>query len=68
MFTPHSVYTHNRMLDLCIYVIRRSNPSLLGDARYRLLVAWYYRTGESLGITEEISIKPKDVKDWYQCA
>lgn len=62
MFKFQHVYTHNRMLDAAILVIK--NYRLL-DGRYKLKIRWMNRRGMDLGIIENVTIKKEEVKNWY---
>ena len=62
MFTPHRCYTHNRMLDAAIYVLKSTK---LKDGRYSVRVKWVDRKGRSFGIEERIKIKKEEVRNWY---
>jgi len=62
MFKFAHTYTHNRMLDCAIYVLKSYR---LPDGRYKLKIRWMNRRGMDLGIVENVTIVKSEVKNWY---
>lgn len=63
MFKRYTLYTHNRMLDSAILVLR-CVP--IEGGRYALKIRWANRRGFDLNITESIIIKAEEVANWYE--
>ena len=63
MFYEGQTYTHKRMLDAVIKVIL-STP--LENGGYRLVITSMNNRGLYLGITEEITVKKEEVRNWIQ--
>lgn len=61
MFKFAHTYTHRKMLDMTIYVLKSFR---LIDGRYKLKVRWGNKRGMDIGITENIEIKREEVKNW----
>lgn len=62
MFKPGNVYSHRNMLDAAILV---TNEFLEDDGSYYLRVRWVLKRGLDLGIVEDISVKEKQIKNWF---
>jgi hypothetical protein len=50
------------MLDMTIYVIRSFE---LPSGEYRIQARWVNRRGLDIGIVEDFTIKPEEVRNWY---
>ena len=62
MFKPGEIYVHRNMLDAAILV----KASLLKyDGSYDLGVRWVLQRGLDLNILEKVTVKEKDIKNWY---
>lgn len=63
MFKPFTLYTHKRMLDVAIMVLKSTR---LLDGRYSLKVKWMDRLGRDYACSaERIKISKEEVKNWY---
>ena len=63
MFEYFKLYSHKRMLDAAILVL---NSTKFKDGGYKLKVQWMNRRGMCLNITENVTIKSEEVKNWYE--
>jgi hypothetical protein len=63
MFKTHQTYTHNRMLDVAVYVLKSFRCP---DGRYKLKVRWVYRNGMDLRLVENVTVVRNEIKNWYQ--
>lgn len=63
MFKLMGVYTHKRMKDVAIFIVRRYR---LQDGRYKLKIRWMYRNGVDMNLTDYITVVPAELKNWYE--
>lgn len=63
MFSQFNLYTHNRMLDAAVYVLKRE----VVGGEYKLWVVWHTRRGMNLGMYDTVKIREDEVKNWYAC-
>jgi hypothetical protein len=63
MFKIYCTYSHRNSLDVNILVLKKYK---IYDGRYKLTVAWIYKNGKPLGITEKIIITKDQVKNWNE--
>jgi len=63
MFKQYRVYTHTRMLDCAILVLKSFR---IQDGRYKLRVRWMYKNGNDMGFIENVVVVPEQVGNWYE--
>ena len=60
-FEKGKLYTHQNMLDTCVYVYNSitENP-------HRIYIGWFLKSGLNMNIEELITIKPEQLEYWHE--
>jgi len=64
MFKKFGVYTHKRMLDCNILVLKAFRIVQSGD--YKVKVRWVNKNDMDLGFVETVRIKKEQLNNWYE--
>lgn len=72
MFKVGSVYTHDKMLDVCMLITQMVSDEPLKyinrpGAYYYIRVRWFKKNGLDLNATDEIRINCADLERWKEC-